>query len=38
MEQLDCLNQVAEFHRTFKHPILDTPKFRPKIAVTYVWR
>ncbi|AXE17784.1 hypothetical protein DR864_08565 [Runella rosea] len=26
MEQLDCLNQVAEFHRTFKHPILDTPQ------------
>ncbi len=26
MEQLDCLNQVADFHRTFKHPILDTPQ------------
>ena len=26
MEKLDCLNQVAEFHRTFKHPILDTPQ------------
>lgn len=25
MQQLDSLNQVAEFHRTFKHPILDTP-------------
>jgi len=25
MEKLDALNQVAEFHRTFKHPILDTP-------------
>ena len=26
MQQLDSLNQVAEFHRTFKHPILDTPQ------------
>lgn len=26
MEQLNCLNQVADFHRTFKHPILDTPQ------------
>jgi predicted HAD superfamily Cof-like phosphohydrolase len=26
MEPLDCLNQVADFHRTFKHPILDTPQ------------
>lgn len=25
MTQLDCLNQVAEFHTTFKHPILDSP-------------
>lgn len=25
MQQPDALNQVAEFHRTFKHPILDTP-------------
>ena len=25
MEQLDALNQVAEFHRTFKHPILPEP-------------
>mgnify|MGYP000862898259 CR=1 FL=1 len=25
MEQLDSLNQVAEFHRTFKHPILSSP-------------
>ena len=25
MQQLDSLNQVAEFHRTFKHPILDKP-------------
>lgn len=26
MEKIDPLNQVAEFHRTFKHPILDTPQ------------
>lgn len=25
MQQPDALNQVAEFHRTFKHPILNTP-------------
>ena len=25
MEKIDALNQVAEFHRTFKHPILDEP-------------
>jgi predicted HAD superfamily Cof-like phosphohydrolase len=25
MQQPDSLNQVAEFHRTFKHPILPTP-------------
>ncbi|MHA4742112.1 nucleoside triphosphate pyrophosphohydrolase family protein [Dyadobacter sp. MSC1_007] len=25
MQQLDSLNQVADFHRTFKHPILETP-------------
>ena len=25
MEKLDALNQVAEFHRTFKHPILKQP-------------
>lgn len=25
MKQPDSLNQVAEFHRTFKHPILDKP-------------
>jgi predicted HAD superfamily Cof-like phosphohydrolase len=25
MEQLDALNQVAEFHRTFKHPIEPQP-------------
>ncbi|MCU0340629.1 MAG: nucleoside triphosphate pyrophosphohydrolase family protein [Spirosomaceae bacterium] len=26
MQTLDCLNQVADFHRTFKHPILETPQ------------
>ncbi|MDV7396788.1 nucleoside triphosphate pyrophosphohydrolase family protein, partial [Arthrospira platensis SPKY1] len=25
MDQLDALNQVAEFHRTFKHPIEPQP-------------
>lgn len=25
MQQPDALNQVAEFHRTFKHPVLDNP-------------
>jgi len=25
MKQPDALNQVAEFHQTFKHPILDKP-------------
>ena len=30
MQNLDCLNQVAEFHRTFKHPILDIPQIPSK--------
>ncbi len=25
MDKLDALNQVAQFHRTFKHPILNEP-------------
>ncbi len=25
MDKIDSLNQVAEFHKTFKHPILDQP-------------
>jgi predicted HAD superfamily Cof-like phosphohydrolase len=25
MKELDSLNQVAEFHRTFRHPVLDRP-------------
>ncbi len=30
MQNLDCLNQVAEFHRTFKHPILEIPQIPSK--------
>ena len=26
MEKIDPLNQVADFHRTFKHPVLETPQ------------
>ena len=26
MEQINSLNQVADFHRTFNAPILDTPQ------------
>lgn len=26
MQQPDSLNQVAQFHKTFNHPILDTPQ------------
>ena len=26
MEKLDPLNQVAEFHKTFQHPILEEPQ------------
>lgn len=26
MQQPDSLNQVAEFHHTFKHPVLSTPQ------------
>ena len=29
-KQLDVLNQVAEFHTTFNHPILDTPTIPSK--------
>ena len=25
MEKIDSLNQVAEFHTTFKHPVVDAP-------------
>ena len=30
MEKLDALNQVAEFHRTFNAPILDSPQIPSK--------
>lgn len=30
MEQPDALNLVAEFHRTFKHPILKDPAIPPE--------
>lgn len=30
MQTLDSLNQVAEFHRTFKHPILPEPSIPSK--------
>lgn len=30
MEKIDALNQVAEFHRTFKHPILSDPQIPSK--------
>lgn len=29
MQSPDALNAVAEFHRTFKHPILETPQLPP---------
>ena len=30
MDKIDSLNQVAEFHKTFKHPILSTPRIPSK--------
>lgn len=30
MDKIDSLNQVAEFHKTFKAPILDTPQIPSK--------
>lgn len=30
MKKIDSLNQVAEFHRTFNAPILDTPQIPSK--------
>ncbi|PLK45655.1 nucleoside triphosphate pyrophosphohydrolase family protein [Emticicia sp. TH156] len=30
MQAIDCLNQVADFHRTFQHPILETPQIPSK--------
>ena len=26
MDKIDSLNQVSEFHKTFKHPVLETPQ------------
>jgi predicted HAD superfamily Cof-like phosphohydrolase len=30
MKAIDSLNQVAEFHRTFKHPVVEAPKIPSK--------
>ena len=30
MEKIDSLNQVAAFHRTFKHPVLEKPTIPSK--------
>lgn len=30
MDKMDCLNQVAEFHKTFNAPILDKPQIPSK--------
>ena len=30
MKQIDSLNQVAEFHKTFKHPIVEKPAIPPR--------
>ena len=30
MEQPDALNMVADFHRTFKHPIVERPAIPPE--------
>ena len=30
MDKIDSLNQVAKFHTTFKHPILNTPQIPSK--------
>lgn len=30
MDKIDALNQVAEFHRTFHHPVLETPTIPAK--------
>jgi predicted HAD superfamily Cof-like phosphohydrolase len=40
MQKLDSLNQVADFHRTFKAPILDSPQIpsadRCKLRVSLI--
>ena len=30
MDKIDPLNQVAEFHKTFNHPIVETPQMPPE--------
>jgi predicted HAD superfamily Cof-like phosphohydrolase len=40
MQKIDSLNQVAEFHRTFKAPVLETPQIpsadRCKLRVSLI--
>ncbi|WP_436515990.1 hypothetical protein [Ekhidna sp. To15] len=40
MDKIDPLNQVAEFHNTFRHPVLDTPQIpsedRCKLRVSLI--
>ena len=40
MEKIDSLNQVADFHYTFKHPVLETPQIpgekRSKLRVELI--
>lgn len=40
MQTLDALSQVAEFHRTFHHPVVETPqipsKERSKLRVSLI--
>ncbi|MEP1094877.1 MAG: nucleoside triphosphate pyrophosphohydrolase family protein [Cyclobacteriaceae bacterium] len=40
MDKIDSLNQVSEFHKTFQHPILDTPQIpspqRCKLRVSLI--
>ncbi|MEQ6166076.1 MULTISPECIES: nucleoside triphosphate pyrophosphohydrolase family protein [unclassified Ekhidna] len=40
MDKIDPLNQVADFHRTFRHPILDNPQIpsadRCKLRVSLI--
>jgi predicted HAD superfamily Cof-like phosphohydrolase len=40
MDKIDPLNQVADFHRTFKHPILEKPQIpsedRCKLRVSLI--
>ncbi|WP_421765182.1 hypothetical protein [Ekhidna sp.] len=40
MDKIDPLNQVAEFHKTFRHPILETPQIpsadRSKLRVSLI--